>query len=205
MYKYPSIGVARSSKCIEAIGRLRYELFIRRDGKKYAYADHAKALFLEPVDRFSLNFQATDHQRCLASVRMTWARDARDDGQLAKAVVHAGLSDAELSITVINSRLAIRDEMRAKLSLTEMFRSVYRSGYLNGARYCLVGTRLNIVDLYLRFGFCEIGGRYLDDISGNMTVVKLDLHDRQNLERARSPLLTVYDELISRNRERTRA
>jgi hypothetical protein len=194
-YKYPAIGVADTGKCIEAIGRLRYELFVQRDGKQYECADHEAAVFLEPIDAVSLNFQATDHQRCLATVRMTWAQDALGDKHLSKAVANSGLSETDLPITVLNSRLALRPEMRAKLYLTELFRTVYRSGYLNGAKYCLVAARPSLSELYIRFGFRDTQKRYIDDIGGEMAITKLDLHDGEHLRRTRSPLLDVFEEL----------
>uniref|UniRef100_A0A9E7ZHT3 N-acyl amino acid synthase FeeM catalytic core domain-containing protein n=1 Tax=Bosea sp. NBC_00436 TaxID=2969620 RepID=A0A9E7ZHT3_9HYPH len=194
-YRYPAIGVADTKKCLEAIGRLRYELFVQRDGKKYECADHEAAIFLEPIDAVSLNFQATDHQRCLATVRMTWAQDALGDKHLSKAVTNSGLPDADLSITVLNSRLALRPEMRAKLYLTEMFRTVYRSGHMNGARYCLVAARPSLSELYIRFGFRDTQRRYLDEVGGEMAITKLDLHDGEHLRRIRSPLLDVFEEL----------
>lgn len=195
IYKYPAIGVANTKKCLEAIGRLRYDLFVQRDGKRYECADHEAAIFLEPIDAVSLNFQATDHQRCLATVRMTWAQDALGDKHLSEAVKNSGLPDADLSITVLNSRLALRPEMRAKLYLTEMFRTVYRSGHVNGARYCLVAARPSLSKLYIRFGFRDTQRRYVDEVGGEMAITKLDLHDGEHLRRIRSPLLDVFEDL----------
>jgi hypothetical protein len=43
-----AMPVAQSQEELEAIGHLRYELYIARDGKAYAHADHARRCFLEP-------------------------------------------------------------------------------------------------------------------------------------------------------------
>lgn len=195
--RYPSIDIANTAQAINAVGRLRYELFIKRDGKRYAHANHERETFIEPVDDASLNFLASDHQRCLAAARMTWAVDALDDPHLSKVVECSGLTDDILIDTVLCSRLAVRPEMHARLLLTELLRSGYRYCLLDGGRYFLVGVRSHIAELYLRFGFVPTGLSYSDAVAGEMTVIRLDLHDRANLVRVRSPLLVVYDEIIA--------
>ena len=78
---------------LRAIGRLRYDLFIERDGKKYEHADHRNRLFLEPVDFVSLNFSTGTKDSRVLSVRLTHAHDTRDDNHLTLIGMHSGLSE----------------------------------------------------------------------------------------------------------------
>lgn len=200
--KYPAIGVARTRNQMLNVGKLRYELFIERDGKGYGHADRERRVFLEPIDELSLNFHASYHQRCLAAVRLTWAIDAGIDQHLARIVDSSGLSDEDLPKTVLNSRLAIREEMRARLHLPELFRTVYRAGFLNGAKYCLLAARPSLSGLFHRFGFREQHQQIQDPTAGDLVILRLELGDRENLRSTASPLLQAYDELMSSNQER---
>lgn len=203
--KYPAIGVARTRDQMLNVGKLRYELFVERDGKDYGHADRERHVFLEPIDDLSLNFHASYHQRCLAAVRLTWAIDADIDQHLARIVDSSGLSDEDLPRTVLNSRLAIREEMRARLHLPELFRTVYRAGFLNGAKYCLLAARPSLSGLFHRFGFREQHKQIQDPTAGELVILRFELDDREHLRSTASPLLQVYDELISSNHGRSHA
>jgi hypothetical protein len=66
-----------------------------RDGKAYAHADRARRCFLEPIDEVSLNFQARKGDRVLAAVRLTHAKDALGDPQMARLLKGFELEAAE--------------------------------------------------------------------------------------------------------------
>jgi hypothetical protein len=79
-----SIRLAETGEELLQIGRLRYALFVERDGKPYRHADPARRVFLEPIDDCSLNFFATIGNDCVAAVRLTRALDTPCDGQLSR-------------------------------------------------------------------------------------------------------------------------
>ncbi|WP_439605039.1 hypothetical protein, partial [Shinella sp.] len=143
-HRFPAIGCASTNDALNLIGSLRYDLFIERDGKAYAGADHQNRRFLEPVDGYSLNFQVLHRGAPIAAVRLTRAEDAIHDPHLGRIVEHAGLDARDLRQTVVNSRLAVRPETRARLQIPLLFRHMYRIGVLSGAAYCLVAARPDV-------------------------------------------------------------
>lgn len=188
-----SIRIAKSQDDLTAIGRLRYEYFVERDRKPYAHADHELQTLLEPVDGVSLNFCVEIDERVVAAVRLTRAADAHLDSQLSAAVFHAGLGPTALCATVINSKLVVREEMRARLYVPELFRMVYRVGRVAQAQHCIAAARPAVIPLFERFGFVTREGSYQCAVAGTMQVAILDALDRRRLAAVRSPLLSEFE------------
>ncbi|WP_199092573.1 hypothetical protein [Bosea sp. ASV33] len=119
---------------MQRLGRLRYELFVERDGKSDE-ADHASESFIETIGNLSRNLQATDHQRCLAAVRLTRGRDALIDRQLSAILLDRELARPPDNDCLLLSRLTVRRELRARLHIPDLFRHTYSIGSIQGARY----------------------------------------------------------------------
>lgn len=184
------ISVAQGRDEIEAIGRLRYELYVARDGKAYAHADHARRSFLDAVDNVSLNFQAKRDDHLLSAVRLTWADDAADDPQLARLVRSSGLR--RLSGVVVNSRFIVKPSPGGHRLVVPMLQQVYRAGLIAGARYCYLATRPQLASFFERCGFKPVDATFADPIAGPMRLLCLELHNVEHLELTRSPLLPIF-------------
>ncbi len=195
-----SVAVAQTSEDLLAIGRLRYELFVARDGKAYAHADHDARSFIEPVDYLSLNFWAHDGDNCVAAVRLTRAVDALGAAHLADVVEHAGLTTDEVRETVIASRMVILDNLRARLRITPLVRRIYRAGLISGAKRSLIALRPEVEPLFARFGFVPWGKVYNDRVAGKMIVMVIERFNREHLVTVRSPLLKDHDEILRPSR-----
>jgi hypothetical protein len=195
-YDWQSPFLAEGIETLRAIGRLRYELFIERDGKKYEHADHRNRLFLEPVDFVSLNFSAGTPASRWMAVRLTRAEDVMSDRHLNLIVENCGLDEQQLARTVITSRFAVRDDNDAKLQIPNVWRDVYEAGLRIGAEYCLLAARKQVLALFTRFGFVRVGEPYVDPVAGVMQVMRLDALDRQHLLASHSPYLKSHDRLL---------
>ncbi|KAF0120494.1 MAG: hypothetical protein FD152_4137 [Xanthobacteraceae bacterium] len=189
-HRFPAIGCASSSDELNKIGRLRYDLFIERDGKAYSGANHRQRSFLELIDGHSLNFQVVHHGEPIAAVRLTRAKDALADEHLVRIVEHAGLNHSDLRQTVVNSRLAVRPDTRARLQIPLLFRHMYRIGVLSGAAYCLVAARPDVGPLFEKFGFKKRSVSYVDPVGGLMEVHVLDVFDK-------AALLGGFDDVLA--------
>lgn len=187
------ISIARTLAEIEAIGRLRYAFFIERDRKPYLHADHRARIFLEPIDRLSLNFQACAARRCAASLRLSWANDCKADIQLRQTIERSRLAEFELLNTLVASRFVIGDAANARLMIIHLFRHVYEIGLTSGARFCLMSTRPALAGLFERLGFFSEERPYADPVAGELQAFKLDLLDRRELRLVNSPFLAVLD------------
>ena len=202
--RYPAMGIAQTDSELEEIGRLRYDLFIDRDGKRYAHADHETKTFLEPIEKISLNFVARAQNRCAVAVRATWANDTIVDPHLEQVVAYADLDPETLHQTIVNSRLAARPSTIARSLITPLFQCMFTVALQANARFCMAATRSGLIPLFERFGFYQLNHRrpYFDEVAGWMSVLVLDLHDRERLLRTDSPYLLVYDEFYSQCQDR---
>jgi predicted GNAT family N-acyltransferase len=193
-----SIAIARTEQELRQIGRLRYELFVERDGKSYRDADKNGRLFLEPVDKCSLNFFGTIGNDCVVAVRSTKVQDAGRDEHLSRVVEQSALPADQTLTTVMCSRLVVCDRIRARLLIPDLFRHVYRAALASGITHGISAARPSLISIFERFGFLAASTAYLDEIAGPMVIMKLDLLDRDRIARTVSPLLPDYDDFVSR-------
>jgi hypothetical protein len=184
---HPAVSVASHDSDLLGIGRLRYELYIARDGKAYRNADHIELTFLEPIDVVSLNFQARVDDKLLAAVRLVRADDALLDPHL-RLLVEAYQPEC-LESTVVCSRFAVRPEHRARALIKPLFIEVYRIGLLSGARHCILGTRDDLTAIFERFGFRRTDAELRDPVASHIHVLDLDLDDADHMRSVNSPLL----------------
>lgn len=184
---------------LHRIGRLRYDLFVRRDGKNYGHADSSRGTLIEPIDDVSDNFLVEAQGEIRAAVRLTLCCRALEDRHLRLAIEHAGLTEAMLAGAAINSRLAIQDGKEGSLLLTQLFRKVYRAGVERGARHCVLAARPSLSALFQRFGFKPVRA-YADPVAGPLVTHVLDAFDRDHLASVRSPYLRALDDLSPTNR-----
>jgi predicted GNAT family N-acyltransferase len=193
-----SIAIAGTEQELLQIGRLRYELFVERDGKSYRDADKDRRLFLEPIDTCSLNFFGTIENESVVAVRSTRVEDAGGDERLCRLVEQAALPADQISTTVIYSRFVVCDRIRARLLVPELFRHVYRATLSSGMAHSILAARPSLISIFERFGFLAASTAYLEEIAGPMVIMKLDLLDRDHKARTGSPLLPDYDDFVSR-------
>lgn len=189
----PAIRAVTSSKELHAIGRLRYRLFVERDGESSAYANHGEGWLLEPVDAASLNLWAGPKRRCFAAIRLTQGADAISDPQLAATLRHSALPQADYSSCLVLSRLAIRREARAQAFAPALARHAYRVGLEVGASTALLASRLADAASFAHLGFKPSGAAWSEPGVGELRCLTLALRDRANLETGRSTLLAELD------------
>jgi predicted GNAT family N-acyltransferase len=191
---HPAVSIATSEDDLDDIGRLRYELYIARDGKAYRNVDHAHRIFREPVDTVSLNYPARMGDELLAAVRLVRADDALVDPHL-RLLVEAYQPTCTES-TVVCSRFAVRPEHRARALIKPLFIEVYRIGLLSGAQHCIVGTRDDLTAIFERFGFRRTDTEVNDPVASHIHVLDLDSHDLNHMRSVKSPLLPFAEAMI---------
>jgi predicted GNAT family N-acyltransferase len=176
-----SIAISRTDRELMEIGRLRYELFIERDGKPYRAADKAQRLFLEPVDKCSINFFGTIGNDCVIAVRSTRIADVECDERLSRVVDKSALPADQIATTVIYSRFVVRERIRARLLIPALFRHAYQTAVSSGMTHGILAARPSLIPIFERFGFVAESTAFLDEIAGPMVIMKLSLLDRDRL------------------------
>lgn len=176
-----SVSISRTDRELAQIGRLRYELFIERDGKPYRAADKERRLFLEPVDNCSLNFFGTIGNDCVIAVRSTKAEDVKCDRRLTRVVEKSALATNRIATTVIYSRFVVRERIRARLLIPALFRLAYQTALSSGMSHAVLAARPSLIPIFERFGFVAEDTAFLDEIAGPMVIMTLSLLDRSRL------------------------
>ncbi len=184
------VGLASCPEDLWDIARLRYALYITRDGKSYE-ADHEARSFVEPADRLSLHFLVRRCGQVVAALRATRAADAAGDPFMARLLEFAALPRGATERTAVISRLVVENEMAAKVQLVNLFRACHRVGLAEGVANCVIGARPEMTPLFERFGFQLIGRDYLDPIAGPLRPLVIFLADAEHLAAVRSPLLPM--------------
>lgn len=185
-----TVAASVSSNEIHEVGRLRYELFVERDGRTYAHANHAERVLIEPVDAVSLNLRATSGQNCLAAVRLTQGLDAVSDTGLAATLRRSGHAHDDCLIV---SHMAVRPEAAAPALAVDLGRHAYRAGLQTGAGIAVLAARTAQVEWFARFGFKPSGPSWDDASEGEVRCLVLNMLDRAWLEAIDSPLLAELD------------
>lgn len=191
--QHPAIRAVTSSKELHAIGRLRYRLFVGRDGESSTYANHGEGWLLEPIDTASLNLWAGSDRRCLAAVRITQGADAVTDPQLLAMLRHCALPQAAYPGCLVLSRLAVRHEARVRALAPALARQAYRVGLAAGASMALLVSRPAEVASFVRLGFKPSGTAWSEPGVGERRCLTLALRDRAALRTTNSPLLAELD------------
>jgi predicted GNAT family N-acyltransferase len=193
-----SVTISRTDRELMQIGRLRYELFIERDGKPYRGADKERRLFLEPVDKCSLNYFGTIGNDCVIAVRSTRAEHVKCDERLSRVVEKSELASDRIATTVVYSRFVVRERIRARLPIPALFRLAYQTALSSGMSHAILAARPSLVPIFERFGFVAEATAFLDEIAGPMVIMTLDLLDRGRL--AKVDALPDYDKFARRSK-----
>lgn len=193
--KFPLISTAYCSDDLLRIGRVRYELFVERDGKNYP-ADHERRLLIEDIDALSLNIEARDGDRSLTGLRLTRGQDAIADRQLRAILLNSECARPPYSDCLLLSRFTVQRELRARMQILDLLRHTYVVGLMQGARYALLATRPSLIHMFERFGFNATARRLVDPIAGELEVLTLEIRDRERLRTTSSPLLGELDHFL---------
>jgi len=198
------ISIARSQHDLTKVGHLRYELYVDRDKKAYAFADHRGRALIEPVDAASLNFYSSDASGVCSAVRLTGAEDASEDPLLAALLESARIRHMTRVVTC--SRFAVQPTLAARKTIMPLFREVCRAGLKAGAVKCLLATRPSLVGIFAKFGFRSANRTFVDRVAGELSVCEFDLHDLQHLVSISSPVVDViFDHFSTARKQHARS
>ncbi|WP_162559775.1 hypothetical protein [Methylobacterium radiodurans] len=167
---------------IECIGSLRYQYYIERDRKNYAFANAERKTLIEPVDAVSLHLHLTRGDRCILAVRLTRASDAQADVHLNALLEQSRLPPDALDHTILISRLVMSRGMPAIARLRSLFQAIDAVGKINRKSLAILAARSELVPLFTRFGaYRPFPGSYFDSVAGELRIVFWQSYTAQRL------------------------
>lgn len=200
---HPTVALATSHAEVEAIGRLRYELLFEGSRNCDPHMDHARRLFIEPLDDLSLHVCARVEGRLMAAVRLSRGQDAIFDPQMAAMLRASVPAMPPFADCLTVSQLVVRCDRGARAQIAGLIRFAYRIGLATGmARFAVFGTQPSHRSLFERLGGVPTGSLIADPTAGEMAILALRMHDRDHLQAIGSPLLTELDRYRQEQAER---
>lgn len=175
---------------LEAVGRLRYDVYTRELDRRPPGVDDQRGVLIDAEDAVSMVFGAYADGELAASFRATPIDQLAPDSHW-RALYQCSKFPVAESAQMMLSRLVVSPKHRATLVAPQLFSHAYAAGREAGAELCFIVAAPNMVPLYQVLGF----RRYRDGISDTDAGFRLPMvlicGDWAHFEAVKSPLLAL--------------
>jgi predicted GNAT family N-acyltransferase len=178
------VRIARTAGERRAIYRLRYEVYVLEQDKRYAHANHRRRELADPVDEVSTHYYIADGDLVVAAARAylgpatpTLAeRFAAGDEPL----IHGGTLHCA-------ARFCVAAAARHMLLGWQLARAAYLHGRSQGVERTYLHCAPQLATLYERLGYERYRGTFEDPTVGTQTPLRLRAADEHWLRQRLSP------------------
>jgi hypothetical protein len=190
----PPILVADTDRELEAVFRLRYEVYIEEMGFKWDLADHENRLMGNPPGAPCTVLYAADGDRAVGTLRMQLGRDGGltpEDYQ----VYHLDRFTPQVppERMAILTRYMTRPEFRDSDVPARLFDEMIRQLLDSGVQLLFCDCRPHLINTYLRWGFRPYAKTFNDPVAGLLVPLVMVLDDVPHFQRVRSRLLPLLE------------
>ena len=185
---------ARLATChedVEAAARLRYAVYVAEQGKAYAQADHARAVFTDDFDAGSDVVLVEDAGQLVGTVRASSFADPRVADAFGGTFERQRFPESGDDAIVVCTRLAVLPEYRRSVARDLLFTTIYATRLAKGTELCFAACAPVLLRLFQHYGFVEYAEPYTDPTVGMLHRTVLRLRDLDTLRRAGSPFLSI--------------
>lgn len=187
------IRLAVDDQDISDVGRLRYEIYIDEQRKKYPEADHVRKLFLDRYDDNAWVVLAKYKDRLAGTVRANQFSDPEFKNDHIEKFGLAEIIDLIDEKSTACSRLAVFKGSRGLVITQLLFETIFAHGWENGIRYCFIHCSPEHLKLMKKFGFREYKPVFEDTLVGLQHRLVLILDDIDHLVSCSSPFTGLLD------------
>lgn len=187
---------AKSDVELDALYRFRYSIYVEEMHRKQKYADHAAKTIRDPLDDFSKNITAWHEGKIIASLRLTWPRDVKHGHfEYYRALYGMGeFSGVALRKQSIVTRLMVDKSYRGTAIVVRFFIACYQFALDHGTEVSFMDCNDHLVKLFERIGWKHYRGKITHEEYGEVTPMRLDLHDIAHFRALRSPYAWAYQD-----------
>jgi predicted GNAT family N-acyltransferase len=168
---------------LKSAQRLRYEVYCAEFGRQSPYADHARKLITDPLDRFGHTFIAIEDGETIGTLRTNFA----SEGPLGALEDHYGMrvSKHHPARTAICTKFIVKRSRRGSLVFFKLLAAWLEHVMRNGIAECYIDCTPNLGRFYERCEFQVCGAPFLHDENGLSFPMMLDLtcHSKALCER----------------------
>jgi len=180
-------AVTRSD--LDAVARLRYQVYVAELGRSQPHADHAAQSLLEPLDHSSIVLVAqTEAVEVVGTLRLS-----SSDAQEIESPEIYGWEERRACFpgaVFLASKFMVAPHLRGTRLGVALILQAAAEARSRGWRFGFLETYDELVPLYRRTGFC-MRRSVLDPVYGRVSIMEIDLLDFAHLERVQSPLASV--------------
>ena len=145
-------GLASTPDEIEAVQRLRYEVYVEELGRYRALADHDRRMFVEPEDEYSWLAYARDGERVIASARLTWGGEKFSPRQISQYDLQPWLDELPAELLAVGERTAVLASHRGTRVVDQMFEQASPVGEDHDIRVVFGCCEPHLLGLYISLG-----------------------------------------------------
>ena len=175
-------------KELAAVGRLRYDVYVRELGRRPAGCDDKLAVQVEPEDAVSTIYAAFDGDVVLACLRMTSIDQLAADSRWRKLFDSAEFPVPETQQAML-SRLVVRADVRASLLAPRLLAAAYDAFRAGGGEVVFLRCMPNLVPLFEVMGCRRYKAGSADTDAGFRLPMVMIAGDWTYFEAVKSPLL----------------
>lgn len=182
------IRVAANPEERAAIGRLRYDVYVRELGRRPAGCDDGLEQQSEPEDASSLLYGAFDGAQAVASLRMTPIDGLPESSRWREVFGTADFPVPESQQAMI-SRMVVHPEHRASLLAPKLLAAAYDRFRSDGGELVFLRCTANLVPLYEVMGCRRYRAGQVDPDAGFRVPMVMIAGDWTYFAQVKSPLL----------------
>lgn len=182
------IRLATRPEELAAIGRLRYDVYVRELGRRPAGIDDEHALQSEPEDAASLHYGAFDGDQAVASLRMTPVDQLAADSRW-RDVFDFGEFPVDAAKKAMLSRMVVHHDHRHSLLAPKLLAAAYDRFRADGGELVFLRCTANLVPLYEVMGCRRYKAGQSDGDAGFRVPMVMIAGDWTYFEQVKSPLL----------------
>jgi predicted GNAT family N-acyltransferase len=185
------IRLALATDDLEAIYRFRYQIYVEEMNRRQFHADHAAKRIEDPLDYNGYNFAAFKEDEVVGVVRVNFPRTSNIE-YYESFMDMCSAGPFHPSATSMCTRLMVAPRLRRTSLAMRLAQASYEFGLRNQIRYNFIDCDDHLIGFFTRLGYV-LHRRAEHPEYGMGNVMRLDMLDRANLVRQRSPFLAVLD------------
>lgn len=191
------IRLVSSAAEMEAVARLRYEVYVEEMGRTQPFASVVERKVREPMDERGLVTGAfSSDGQAVGTLRVNPASDPTIP--LRELYGWKESSEWPISRCCLATKLIVAADRRGAALAMGLIRLAYTESMKRGWRHCWLDANEHLVGLYTRIGFRPLDRR-VHPLYGQVTVMRWDFLDLEHMRACRSPMLPDGQAFLDRD------
>ena len=172
---------------LAAVGRLRYDVFVREMGRRPDGSDDEQALQVDPEDALSTIYAAFDGDAAVACLRMTPMHQLPPDSAWRELYQTTRFPVPEIQQAML-SRMVVRSDLRATQLAPQLLAAAYDAFRAEGGELIFLRCVANMVPLYEVMGWRRYKDGSVDSDLGFALPMVMIAGDWTYFDAVKSPL-----------------